>query len=420
MRPCSVVAQVMSLSRADTKAPLWLLVLITISGTLAMHMFVPALPAVAHDFGASIAAMQMTISVYILGLAGGQLIYGPLSDSFGRRPLLIVGLALYVVAGFAAALSTNVHTLVAARLFQALGGCAGLVLGRAIVRDTASAGEAVRDLALLNLVMMIGPGFAPLIGSVLAVSFGWRSIFIVLASLGAATFVFSWRLLPETGRPTGNVRAASLLGDYRLLLRSPTFVGFALGGGCSTTSIYAFIAAAPFIIAGQLHRPLQEVGIYLGLLMLGMALGNAATRYLVRRVILERILIAANALSVTSALALLAVVLLGDLTVAGAVGLMFLFALGAGATSPAALTKALGVDARLVGSAAGLYGFTQMAVGALCTSLVGIGHSAALASAVILTLAAALGQASFWVGVRCERTEPGRLEHGGELRGDAS
>lgn len=410
----------MSLPRVGTKAPLWLLVLITISGTLAMHMFVPALPAVAHDFGASIAAMQMTISVYILGLAGGQLVYGPLSDSFGRRPLLIAGLALYVVAGLAAALSSDVHTLVAARLFQALGGCAGLVLGRAIVRDTASAGEAVRDLALLNLVMMIGPGLAPLMGSTLAVSFGWRSIFVVLAALGAATFVFSWRLLPETGRPTGSIKAASLVRDYRLLLRSPTFVGFALGGGCSTTSVYAFIAAAPFIIVTQLHRPLQEVGIYLGLLMLGMALGNAVTRYLVRRVILGRLLIAANAVSVASALALLAVVLLGDLTVAGAIGLMFLFAVGAGAASPAALTKALGVDTRLVGSAAGLYGFTQMAVGALCTSLVGIGHSAALASAIILTVAAALGQAGFWVALRCERAAPGSSEQGGVLRGDAS
>jgi DHA1 family bicyclomycin/chloramphenicol resistance-like MFS transporter len=412
--------RVVPLSHAGTKAPLWLLVLITISGTLAMHMFVPALPAVAHDFGASIAAMQMTISVYILGLAGGQLVYGPLSDSFGRRPLLIAGLALYVVAGLAAALSSNVHTLVAARLFQALGGCAGLVLGRAIVRDTASAGEALRDLALLNLVMMIGPGFAPLIGSALAVGFGWRSIFVVLAALGAATFAFSWRLLPETGRPTQSVSAGSLLRDYRLLLRSPSFAGFALGGGCSTTSIYAFIAAAPFIISGQLHRPLQEVGIYLGLVMLGMALGNAATRYLVRRVTLERLLIGASALSLASALALLAVVLLGDLTVAAAVGLMFLFTLGAGAASPAALTKALGVDARLVGSAAGLYGFTQMAVGALCTSLVGIGHSAALASAIVLTVAAALGQAGFWVGVRCERAVRGRSEHDGTLHGDAS
>ncbi|TAL64890.1 MAG: Bcr/CflA family efflux MFS transporter [Burkholderiaceae bacterium] len=395
------------LSRPGKKAPLWLLVMITISGTLAMHMFVPALPAVGRDFGASIAAMQLTISVYILGLAGGQLVYGPLSDALGRRPLLIVGLGLYVVAGLAAAVSTNVHTLVTARLFQALGGCAGLVLGRAIVRDTASAGEAVRDLALLNLVMMIGPGLAPLMGSLLVVGLGWRSIFVALAALGAVTFLFSWRLLPETGRPTGRLKAGTLLRDYRALLRSPSFVGFAIGGGCTTTSIYAFIAAAPFIISTQLHRPLPEVGLYLGLLMMGMALGNAITRYLASSVALERLLVTASGVSVLSALALLAVVLLGDMTVVDAIGLMFLFAVGAGAASPAALTKALGVDTRLVGSAAGLYGFTQMAVGALCTSLVGIGQGPALAAAAILTAAAVLGQAGFWVALRCGGAMPG-------------
>src|SRR6185312_11552886 len=408
------------LLRAGQKAPLWLLVLITISGTLAMHMFIPALPAAGRDFGASVAAMQLTISVYILGLAGGQLVYGPLSDAFGRRPLLIVGLALYVVAGLAAAVATNVHTLVAGRLFQALGGCAGLVLGRAIVRDTAPAGEAVRDLALLNLVMMIGPGLAPLLGSLLVVGLGWRSIFVLLAALGAATFLFSWRLLPETGRPTHRLNAGTLLRDYRLLLRSPSFVGFAVGGGCTTTSIYAFIAAAPFIIATQLHRPLPEVGLDLGLLMLGMALGNAITRQLAPWVALARLLVTASAVSVLSALALLVVVLLGDLTVTDAIGLMFLFAVGAGAASPAALTKALTVNARLVGSAAGLYGCTQMAVGALCTSLVGIGSSPALASAAVLTAAAALGQVGFWVASRHERTEPGSSGQGGVPRAEAS
>ncbi|MGI4848091.1 MAG: MFS transporter, partial [Janthinobacterium lividum] len=109
-----------------TKAPLWLLVMVTISGTLAMHMFVPALPAVGHDFGASISSVQLTISLYIIGLACGQLIYGPLADGLGRRPMLMAGLAIYTVAGLVAALSPDLHVLVAARLMQALGGCAGL------------------------------------------------------------------------------------------------------------------------------------------------------------------------------------------------------------------------------------------------------------------------------------------------------
>ena len=142
------------------RAPLWLLVMITLSGTLAMHMFVPALPDAARALHTNSAAVQATIGIYILGLAFGQLFYGPLSDALGRRPMLMVGLSLYLGAGIVAALAPNVETLVLARLFQALGGCAGLALGRAMVRDTTSADEAVRALALLNLIMMVGPPMA--------------------------------------------------------------------------------------------------------------------------------------------------------------------------------------------------------------------------------------------------------------------
>jgi MFS transporter, DHA1 family, multidrug resistance protein len=390
---------------AIEKAPIWLLVLITISGTLAMHLFVPALPDAAHSFGASIPAMQATISVYIIGLATGQLIYGPLSDALGRRLMLMIGLGLYACAGLAAAAAPNVHTLIVARLFQALGGCAGLALGRAIVRDTAGPEDAVRDLALLNFMTLIGPGVAPLIGSALTATLGWRWIFLLLAALGAATLYFTWRLLPQTNAPTGELRARALLGDYAQLLRAPTFMGFAVGGACATTSIYAFLSAAPFVIPSRLHRPLHEVGLYLGLLMVGMSVGNVVTRNLIRRVSLDRLLIGANLLSLGSAAALLAVTLLGAMTIVNVMALMFLFAIGAGATSPAALSKALGVESRLVGSASGMYGCLQMVVGALCTFAVGIGHDQALASANVITVAVLCGQAALWIGLAASRKQ---------------
>ena len=386
------------------RAPLWLLVLITISGTLAMHMFVPALPAAATALGVDSAAMQRTISIYILGLAFGQLAYGPLSDGLGRRPMLLVGLGLYTVAGCCAVFAGDVHTLVLARLVQALGGCAGLALGRAIVRDGAKLDDAVRDLAMLNLMMMVGPGFAPLIGSLISEHLGWRAIFVVLASLGAVTLLCTWRLLPETGSPTGQVSARALARDYTQLLRSPVFLGFAIGGACMTTAIYAFIAAAPFIIGTELHRPLSEVGIYLGLLIVGMSVGNALTRRLIRSVSADRLLMAGAWLSLGSAASLLLVVASGAVSVAWIVGLVSLFAVGAGLASPAAMSRALGVDAHLVGSAAGLYGFGQMAVGALCTYAVGFGRDPALAAAVVLSTAALLGLVAFSLGMAARRS----------------
>jgi DHA1 family bicyclomycin/chloramphenicol resistance-like MFS transporter len=394
-------------SAGKPRLPLWLLVLITFSGTLAMHMFVPALPSAARDLGATAAAMQGTISLYIVGLAIGQLIYGPLSDCFGRRPVLMVGLVLYTAAGIAAVLASGVQMLVAARFIQALGGCTGLVLGRAMVRDVAAPEDAARRLAGMNLVVVIGPALAPLAGGVLSSTLGWRSIFLVLIGLGAANILFAWRLLPETGRPTGSISVLGLGRDYKRLLSSPAFLGYAIGGGCATTSMYGFTAAAPFIIVNQLGRPLHEVALFLGLLAVGVSMGSAMTNRLVGRVPIERLLIGANAVSACAATALLALVLSGELNLMLLAGLTFLFTFGAGTSSPTALTKAMGGNRNLVGSAAGLFGFSQMAIGALCTVIVGLGDNSALAAAGTLAAAGILSQAAFWIALHheaCART----------------
>ncbi|MBV8618987.1 MAG: multidrug effflux MFS transporter [Curvibacter sp.] len=402
MKPAAVGAVAALDTHHHRRVPLWLLALFTFSGTLAMHIFVPALPYAAQGLKASPGAMQLTVSLYIAGLAMGQLIYGPVSDRFGRRPTLMVGLVLYTLAGLVAAWAPDIDTLLAARLFQALGGCAGLVLGRAIVRDTASSGEAARRLALMNLMVTVGPGVAPLIGAWLAASLGWRSIFLALCGLGLLNLVFTWRLLPETGAL--DARANSSLGrlgrNYLQLLKSPAFLGYALGGGCATTSMYAFIATAPFVFVHELHRPLQEVGIYLGLLISGVWLGSMLATRLVRRVRLQRLMVLANGVSLLAALALLALAFTAHLSLLAVVGLLFLYTMGAGVASPAALTEALSVNPQVAGSASGLYGFTQMAVGAVCTALAALGRDPALSSACVLVGASLLAQAGFWIASR--------------------
>ncbi|MBP2301061.1 multidrug effflux MFS transporter [Azospirillum picis] len=380
--------------------PLWLLALLTFSGTLAMHIFVPALPVAAADLGAGIASMQLTVSLYVLGLAFGQLVYGPLADRFGRRPVLMAALVLYTAAGLAAALAPGVHALIAARLFQALGGCAGLVLGRAIVRDVSPPHDAARRLALMNLMVTVGPGLAPIAGGLLAGSLGWRSIFVALCGLGLVNFLCTWRLLPETGGGAGRMDLPALGRNYRSLLLSPAFLGYAVGGGFATTSLYAFIAAAPFIVVEQEHRPPQEIGFHLAVLFLGIWLGSMLASRLVSRAPIGRVMILSNLLSLVAALALLAVALSGQLTPVLTVLPMFVFALGMGTAAPMALTRALGVNARVIGSASGLYGCTQMAVGALCTAAVGIGGNPALAAALVLTASGLIAQTAFHVAER--------------------
>ena len=389
-------AQSWTMKRAP---PLWLLALLTLSGTLGMHIFAPALSTAARDLGVGAGAMQATISLYVLGLAVGQLVYGPLSDRFGRWPTLMGGLALYTIGGAAAALAPGVHTLIAARLLQSLGGCAGLALGRAMVRDTSGAVDSARRLALLNLMITVGPGLAPVVGGALASTAGWRSILWLLAALGALLLAVAWRLLPETAPPKSNANLAELGRNYRRLLGSPAFLGFSIGGGCATTSMYAFIAASPFIIVDRLHRPAYEVGLYLAVTIGGVWLGSALASRLVTRMPIARLLIGANLVSVLAACVFLAAVLSGHLSVALTVGPMFFYTVGAGIASPMALTEAVSLNPQVVGSASGLYGFMQMAVGALCTALAAIGGDPALAAASVLVGAGLLAQASFWIAL---------------------
>jgi len=381
-------------------APLWLLTLITFSGTFATHMFVPALPEAARALGASIGEMQMTMSVYIFGLAAGQLVYGPLADRLGRRPVLLSGLVLYTVAGLAASVVSDVHSLIVARLMQALGGCAGLVIGRAIVRDSALPQEAAKRMATMNLMVALGPGAAPLIGGALSTAFGWRSLFYALCALGAINVLFTLWLLPETRAPAAKISGSALARNYGKLLTSPAFLGFAIGGGCATTSMYAFIGVSPFIFSHQLHRPDYEIGLYPAILVAGIWLGSMAATRLIPRLPIDKLAVWANVVSVAAALFFLGAVLSQHLTVLLAIGPMFVFGLGAGVASPAALSQAISVNPQVIGSASGLYGFSQMGVGAICTALVGLGSDPALTAAIILATAGVIGQVSFWIALR--------------------
>ena len=289
--------------------PLWLLGLLTFSGPVGMHIFVPALPAAAKDLHATPVALEMTISLYILGLAVGQLLYGPASDRFGRRPALLVGLSIFTIASVAGLFAPDVHTLVVARFFQALGGCSGLVLARAMIRDTSQAHEAARRLALTNLLVTAGPAVAPLIGGGLSALWGWRTILVGLSALGAANFMMAWLLLQETRPEALFVSASRYARDYVGLLRSRQFLGYAIGGACATTSLYAFIACAPFIFIDRLHVPSASVGLYLALLVSGIWLGSLLASRLISRFSLTRFVVVANAVSVVAAASFLGFVI---------------------------------------------------------------------------------------------------------------
>lgn len=379
--------------------PLWLLVLLTFSGTLAMHMFVPALATAASELRATPAAVQSTIGLYILGLAAGQLVWGPVADQFGRRPTLLLGLGIFTVASSICMLADSIAVLVAARFVQALGGSAGLLLGRTIVRDTSGPEGMMKRLATMSLVLMVGPGLAPLFGAYVVSWFDWRYIFVVFVALGAAGLVLVWRLLPET-RPLRDNRTAqrSLSAEYGQLLRSPTFLSCVVGGGCSTSAFYAFISVAPFLFIQRFDQTVTTVGYYLFLLCVGIALGNLLSSRLASRR-LTSILVRANGLNVLCA-SLLVGQMLWMPTQWGILATMFFYCVGTGMCGPAALAKAMSIQPAVAGSASGLYGAGQMVIGALCTSVVGHAQDLGLAAACVLLVASITGQIAFRIVLR--------------------
>ena len=372
-------------------APLWLLVLVTLSGTMAMHIFVPALPVAGSALHAPAASMQQTITLYVIGLALGQLVYGPVSDTWGRRPALLVGLGLYLSASVVALCAPTLEWLLAARLVQALGGAAGITLGRAIVRDIAPPERVTKDLALLNLLTLVGPGLAPIVGSYLAEHFGWRAIYLFLVAMVLCT----WRMLPETNRQRRPLAIAGIARDYRTLLCTPRFAGFMLGGACSTTALYPYLATAPYIVHEQLGYPIAMVGWFAAATIVGASLGTLVTRRLAGRYPAERFLYVGGGIGLSMAFALLVVQLAGWLNGPILVAVTLVMTLGAGMSSPAALSRGLSAVPWLTGSAAGLYGFGQMAMGALGTKLVGYGDNPVVACAVTQICIIGLALASY-------------------------
>jgi multidrug resistance protein len=237
------------------RPPYVVLVAISAVGPLALNIFVPSMPGLQSEFGVSYGRVQLTLTLYIIGMALCQLVYGPLSDRFGRRPVLLAGMALFVVASILAALATSITVLIAARLLQAIGGASGLVLSRAIVRDLYDRDRSASVLGYITMAFVVAPMLAPTVGGLLDQIAGWRSIFVLLALLGAAALAATWRKLPETNRNLApSIRIAGLAAGYLTLLRSPSFLAYAFTLGFSSAVFFAFIAGAPYVMVVVLER----------------------------------------------------------------------------------------------------------------------------------------------------------------------
>jgi DHA1 family bicyclomycin/chloramphenicol resistance-like MFS transporter len=273
---------------ATSRITLLLLVAMTGVAPISLYMLVPALPELATTFGRDISIAQMTVSLYMVGIACSQIIMGPLSDRFGRRPVLLAGLGLMVVASAGCMFAETLPQLIAARFVQALGGATGMVVSRAIIRDLYSRERVSSMISLVIAVMMIAQMLSPLTGGLLEVAFGWRSIFYVITAASVITAVAITLALPETRRD--RAPGSGFRGDFGSLMTSRAFLGYMLCQVLASQIIFAFAGGGPYIVVMQMGRTGAEYGAWFATTGFAYLIGNLCCVRFSPRHSLERLI----------------------------------------------------------------------------------------------------------------------------------
>lgn len=343
---------------------------------LSIDMYLPALPVMARDLHGDAAQASLTVAAFFAGLCLGQLVHGPLSDRIGRRGPLLFGLALYVAAGACAALAPSIPVLVAARFIQAFGGCAGLVVSRATVRDRFTPQQSAQVFSLLLLVMSIAPIIAPLIGSWILLLGSWRAIFWLLTGFGALVGLATFWGLPETrsAETAAQARSESPLAAYRAILGERQVMAYALAAGFSHMGLLTYLAISPEVLVSGFHLSPQTYGWVIALNGAGLVTTNWINRRLLARLGYNPILRAANVGSIAASSMLLIDAATGMGGLLGITVPLFFMVGMIGFTQPNAIAGALSSDPQRAGSISALVGFFQFGGGAIGAAVAGAFH----------------------------------------------
>jgi MFS transporter, DHA1 family, multidrug resistance protein len=343
-------------------------------GPLAIDMYLPAFPTIASELGSTASSMEATSAAYFFGLAFGQSIYGPLSDRIGRLGPLYAGLALFIVASIGCALTTSVPQLITLRVVQALGGCAEMVVARAMVRDYFEPRDSMRVMSLLILVMGLAPILAPLIGGQLLVHFGWRAVFVTLAMYGgvclvAARFVLR-ESLPSDRRRRDSVR--EVLAVYGRLLVDRAFMARVVCGGLVMAAMFAYISGSPFVFITLFDVPPDRYGFFFGTNALGLITASQINGRLAGRLTPSQVVARVLPFTALATIVLLVDVVTGTGGFAGILVPLFVVVASVGFIVPNMVVMAMAPQGAIAGTASALLGTIQFALGAIAGGAVSL------------------------------------------------
>ncbi len=333
-------------------------------GPISMALFTPAMPEIVHAFGTTESAVKLTLSLYFAGFAFAQLVCGPLSDGFGRKPVLMAFMTIYLAATIVALLSPTIHMLIAARILQGVGAAAGVAVSRAIVRDLFAGERSARIMNLIGVILAVGPAISPTLGGLTMELFGWHAIFVFMLAMALGTLLAVHLALVETvKRDPSRIRPSPLAGSYAALLMSPHFMSAALVIAGSAGAIYTQATVLPFILIDRVG--LSPTAFGLGMLMQtgGYFIGSLVLRRLMGRFGAFRMVPVGLAFIVLGAILMAVGLRLFEpsyLLVMGPVGI---YTFGIAFVLPAMQTAALAPFPRIAGAASAMAGFMQMGAG---------------------------------------------------------
>ena len=376
--------------RPDTLALTALLALLTAVGPMSVDLYLPSLPELGRVFGASVPQVQLTLSGYLLCFAIGQIVFGPISDHVGRKPVLLAALSFYVAICLSCMFATSIEMLIALRCLQALGVAGAPVLARAIVRDLYHGVRAGRELARMGSITALAPIVAPSLGGILQSTFGWRASFLGMAALGLCAIVLVVRLLPETMKqpPKHPMSLLSIIRGYGIFLRHRTFRIYLAIVSASYGGLFAWISGSSFVLQDLYGLSPLLFGLVFAAATLGYGLGTLLAARLVVRIGIDRTIVCGGVALAAGGLAMAAAIALGATSPAALAVPMALYLCGLGLAMPQSMAGALMPFPERAGAASSLLGFLQQATASAIGIVVGqmLGSSALPLAAIIAAM----------------------------------